>query len=182
MAEVEGHIVGSRNESLKGIHHESFSTSILHHPGIKRCFRPWQHTTVMTKPSLLSSGDLRSVPATGFRGVTRWAFGGFTGWTRTLLTVSMSPEGESGIRSIQRSRLPADMTFLPSRKKGKVSISCPDCQSDLAHKSRTRGIVEFLLVFLWFRPYRCEECAYRFFRRSVPHKPKATRSPRITNV
>jgi hypothetical protein len=86
------------------------------------------------------------------------------------------------MRSIQRSRLPADTTFLPSLKKGRVSISCPDCQSDLTHKSRATGIVEFLLVFLWIRPYRCEECDCRFFRWSVPYKPKATRSPRTTNA
>jgi hypothetical protein len=51
------------------------------------------------------------------------------------------------MRSIQRSRL----------------ISCPDSQSDLAHKSRTRGIVEFLLVLLRIRPYRCEHGDCRFF-------------------
>jgi hypothetical protein len=62
-------------------------------------------------------------------------FWGFTGWTRTLLTVSMSANGEPGMRSIQRSRRPADRTFLPAQQKGKVSISCPDCQSDLTHKS-----------------------------------------------
>jgi hypothetical protein len=86
------------------------------------------------------------------------------------------------MRSIQRSRMPADTPFLPSRKKDKVSISCPDCQSNLTHESRTRGIVESLLVFLRIRPYRCEQCDYRFFRWSVQHKPKATRSPRTTRA
>jgi hypothetical protein len=47
-----------------------------------------------------SSWDLRPVPPTGFRGFTRWAFGGFNGWTRTLLIVSMSPTAVSGVRSI----------------------------------------------------------------------------------
>ena len=86
------------------------------------------------------------------------------------------------MRSIQRSRLPPNMSFLPSLKKGRVSISCPDCQNDLTYRSRTKGIVEFLLVFLRIRPYRCEQCDYRIFRRSLQHKPKATRLPKTTSA
>jgi hypothetical protein len=84
--------------------------------------------------------------------------------------------------SIPRSRRSADVRTLPSLKKGKVSILCPYCQSDLTHRSRTRGIVESLLVFLRIRPYRCDECDCRFFRWGVQHKSKATRSPRTMNA
>lgn len=67
------------------------------------------------------------------------------------------PKGESGMRSMQRPTLSADVSFLPSQKRTSVSISCLDCQSYLTHRSRTRGIVEPLLVFLRIRAYRCEE-------------------------
>jgi len=96
--------------------------------------------------------------------------------------VSTSTKRESGLRQIQRSKLSADVSSLPSLKKGKVSILCPYCQSDLTHRSRTRGILEFLLVFLRIRPYRCNECDRRFFRLRVQHKSKATRSPRTMNA
>jgi transposase-like protein len=96
--------------------------------------------------------------------------------------LNMSSKGESGMRPIQRSRLSADASFLPSLKKGKAWISCPDCQSGRIHRSRTRGIVESLLVFLRIQPYRCDECDYRFFRWCVQNKSRTTRSPRTINV
>jgi len=86
------------------------------------------------------------------------------------------------MRSIQRSRPSADVSSLPSLKMGKVSISCPGCQSDLTHRSRTRGILESLLVFLRIRPYRCDECDCRFFRWRAQRKSKATRLPRRMNA
>src|ERR1700722_15925765 len=86
------------------------------------------------------------------------------------------------MRSIQRSRQSVNVSSLPSRKKGNVSISCPRCQSDRTHRSRTRGIVESLLVFLRIRPYRYAECDYRFFRWGVQHRSKTTRSPRTMNA
>lgn len=86
------------------------------------------------------------------------------------------------MRSIQGSRLSADASSLPSLKKGKVAISCPGCKSELTHRSRTRGIVESLPVFLPIRPYRCDECDCRFFRWRVQHKSKASRSPGTMNA
>lgn len=80
-----------------------------------------------------------------------------------------------------RARLPADMS-LPFLKRRTGSISCPDCQSDLTRRSRTRGVVESLLAFLGIRPHRCEECDYRFFRWAVQHKPRTTRPSRTTNA
>lgn len=80
-----------------------------------------------------------------------------------------------------RARLPADMS-LPFLKRRTVSISCPDCQSDLTRRSRTRGVVESLLAFLGIRPHRCEECDYRFFRWAVQHQPRTTRPTRTTNA
>lgn len=86
------------------------------------------------------------------------------------------------MESIPRSRLNADMPFLPSLKRAMVSISCPDCQSDVIRRSRTRGIAESLLAYLRIRPYRCEECDHRFFHWSLQHKPKATWSARRSNA
>jgi len=91
-------------------------------------------------------------------------------------------EGKQGIASIQGSRLPSDILFLPSSKRAAVPVSCPDCQCGRIHRSRTRGTVEFLLAFLRFRPYRCEECDFRFFRWSVQHKLKPARPARIANA
>src|SRR5580700_4541519 len=86
------------------------------------------------------------------------------------------------MRSLRRSRLSADVSVHPSWKRAVVPVSCPDCQSDLTHRSKTRGIVESLLAFLRVRPYRCEECDFRFLSRSAQHKPKATRPARTTNA
>jgi predicted Zn-ribbon and HTH transcriptional regulator len=85
------------------------------------------------------------------------------------------------MRSIQRSRLPLGMSFLPSLERAAASRWCPDCQSDQVRRSRMRGIVESLLAMLLIRPYRCEECDYRFSRWSIRHKPNATRTARRTN-
>ena len=84
------------------------------------------------------------------------------------------------MRSIQRSRLTA-LSSLPLLEKAAVSIWCPDCQSDQIRRSRTRGTVESLLAILLIRPYRCEECDYRFFCWSIQSKSKATRPARTTN-
>jgi predicted Zn-ribbon and HTH transcriptional regulator len=116
------------------------------------------------------------------QGFTRWAFEGFTGWTSTLRTVMVEAEGEQEVRSIQRSKLPAGMSSVPSLERAAVSIWCPGCQSDQIRRSKTRGIVESILAFLLIRPYRCEECDYRFFRWSIRHKPKATQPARTTNA
>jgi hypothetical protein len=67
------------------------------------------------------------------------------------------------MRSIQRLRLTAWSSFLPLLEKAEVSIWFPDCRSDQIHRSRTRGTIESLLAILLIRPYRCEECDYRFF-------------------
>ena len=74
------------------------------------------------------------------------------------------------------------MSFAPSLKKPPVATGCPACQSDQIRRSKTRGIVESILAFLMIRPYRCEECDYRFFRWSIRHKRKATQPARTTNA
>lgn len=101
----------------------------------------------------------------------------FTRWTKTLPTVSLSPEGNLRMRSLRRSRLPADVSVLPSWKRTAVPISCPDCQNGLTRRSKTRGLVESLLAFLQVRPCRCEASDFRFLRRSAQHAPKTTRPP-----
>jgi hypothetical protein len=86
------------------------------------------------------------------------------------------------MRSPRRFGLPAEFSLLPSLKKAAESIWCPDCQSHQIRRSRTRGIIKFLLASLRIRPYRCKECDYRFFRWSLPHQPKSTRLARTTNA
>jgi len=76
----------------------------------------------LTKPWCLSGGTenprLAVSATTGLTGMTWCAFGGLTGWTRTLLTVSMSPKGESGVRKVRRSRPPSHIpAFLEEEEE-----------------------------------------------------------------
>lgn len=86
------------------------------------------------------------------------------------------------MRFLYRSGLPSGFYFFPNWEKALVPICCPDCQSDEIRRSKTRGSVESLLAILRIRPYRCEECDYRFFRWSIRGKPKATKPARTTNA
>src|SRR6202521_1068955 len=109
-------------------------------------------------------------------------FRGSTGWTGTLRSLIVEAEGELGMRSILKSRVPIGMPFVPSLESVAVSIGCPECQSNQVRRSRTRGIAELLLAFLLIQSYRCEECDNRFFRWTIRHKPKPTRPARRTNA
>ena len=45
------------------------------------------------------------------------------------------------------------------------SHNCPDCGSSQIHRSRRKGLWEFLLHNIFFiTPYRCKGCDARFFR------------------
>jgi len=47
-------------------------------------------------------------------------------------------------------------------------ISCPLCHSKRIHHSQRQGILEqVILAMILIRPYRCEKCDHRFFRRSI---------------
>jgi predicted Zn-ribbon and HTH transcriptional regulator len=55
-------------------------------------------------------------------------------------------------------------------------MSCPLCQSKRIHRSRRKGIVEqLILAMILVRPFRCEKCDYRFFRRSLSATPNPSR-------
>jgi len=86
------------------------------------------------------------------------------------------------MRYLHTSGMPSGFGFSPILERAGSSICCPDCQSDEIRRSKTRGTVESLLVLLRIRPYRCEECDYRFFRWSIRSKPKATKPERTTNA
>ena len=52
-----------------------------------------------------------------------------------------------------------------------MQITCPNCQGQMTHRSRTRGIVEsVLLAAILVRPFRCEKCDSRFLRWSFNEK------------
>jgi predicted Zn-ribbon and HTH transcriptional regulator len=56
-------------------------------------------------------------------------------------------------------------------------ISCPNCESARIHQSRRKGIVEkVILAMLFVRPFRCERCDQRFFRRSIATEPNGSRA------
>jgi hypothetical protein len=58
-----------------------------------------------------------------------------------------------------------------------MRIRCPDCGSLQTHRSRKRGIVEYVLsAIIFVRPFRCEECDARFFRWSLREKRDLPRS------
>jgi hypothetical protein len=40
---------------------------------------------------------------------------------------------------------------------------CPNCGEAEGRRSRRRGVTEQLLAFIFVFPFRCQECAYRFF-------------------
>jgi len=51
-------------------------------------------------------------------------------------------------------------------------ISCPNCGSLLTHRSRKKGILEYVLsTTILVHPFRCDECDSRFFRWSLREKP-----------
>jgi hypothetical protein len=44
-------------------------------------------------------------------------------------------------------------------------LNCPFCHGTRIHRSRRRGIYERRILSLIFvRPFRCEDCDFRFFR------------------
>ena len=52
-----------------------------------------------------------------------------------------------------------------------MQIRCPNCQGQMTHRSRPRGIVEsVLLAAILVRPFRCEVCDSRFLRWSLKEK------------
>jgi len=56
-------------------------------------------------------------------------------------------------------------------------ILCPQCGSEYIRKSRRMGVVEKrLLAVLLVKPFRCEECNFRFFRFSFTANPNPARS------
>jgi predicted Zn-ribbon and HTH transcriptional regulator len=51
-------------------------------------------------------------------------------------------------------------------------LSCPLCHSKRIHRSKRQGIMErVILAMIFIRPFRCEKCDYRFFRRSRSANP-----------
>lgn len=55
--------------------------------------------------------------------------------------------------------------------------SCPLCHSKRIHQSKRKGIIEqFILAMILVRPYRCEKCDYRFFRRSLSENRQSSRA------
>jgi transposase-like protein len=46
-------------------------------------------------------------------------------------------------------------------------MSCPSCRGTRIHRSKTRGYFEGLVAKLSIKPYRCDDCDRRFFRRAA---------------
>ncbi len=43
---------------------------------------------------------------------------------------------------------------------------CPRCGSKYVHKSHRHGVVDLVFRAVLLRPFRCEECDGRFYRRA----------------
>lgn len=71
-------------------------------------------------------------------------------------------------------------SLLFSFERAPMSISCPCCQGEQIHRSRTRGILQRFLTIIFIRPYRCEDCDLRFFRCSISDKPRPVRVGRTS--
>jgi C4-type Zn-finger protein len=55
-------------------------------------------------------------------------------------------------------------------------LSCPLCHSKRIHRSKRKGLIErVILAMVFIRPFRCERCDYRFFRRSFSSNPDPAR-------
>jgi hypothetical protein len=54
------------------------------------------------------------------------------------------------------------------RSKPLTRWRCPDCSESPLHPSRRRGL-EWLLLLVFVRPYRCHECCQRFWRSRLTH-------------
>ncbi len=55
-------------------------------------------------------------------------------------------------------------------------LSCPLCRSKRIHRSKRKGIIErVILTMIFIRPFLCEKCDYRFFRRSLSANPNPAR-------
>ena len=55
-------------------------------------------------------------------------------------------------------------------------MSCPLCHSKRIHRSQRKGIIEqVILAMIFFRPFRCERCDFRFFRWSFTTNPSSSR-------
>ena len=62
-------------------------------------------------------------------------------------------------------------------------ISCPSCGSEQIHQSRRKGFLEKrILLIVFVRPFRCEECDDRFFRWSLSATPNGEQGARKTVV
>ena len=48
-----------------------------------------------------------------------------------------------------------------------VNPKCPHCGSESLHQSRRRSIIDHVLRIFELRPYRCEDCDFRFYRRGM---------------
>src|SRR5580704_12980381 len=49
-----------------------------------------------------------------------------------------------------------------------AQLSCPNCQGAKTRRSRRRSALDHLFGFGGVLPWRCEECAARFYARVVP--------------
>jgi len=55
-------------------------------------------------------------------------------------------------------------------------VNCPFCQSKRIYPSRRRGIIErSFLTMVCVRPFRCENCDFRFYRWSLSANPNTSR-------
>lgn len=148
MAGAKGRGVSLAGETnlLKLIHDESFSTQ---EPGgaPRPSNTPLSHdqASVPSRAAPMIVLDLRSVPPPPALGDLPDA----------LLGVLPAGRGHSQPQASRRWESQARDHSKDRGYRRKVS-------SALTHKSRTRGIVEFLLVFLRIRPNRCEACDLRF--------------------
>jgi hypothetical protein len=63
----------------------------------------------------------------------------------------------------------SSIALLPGGPVRKAKHKCPSCGSENVRHSGLHGPFDRLLLLFRIRPYRCQECDYRFYaRRSLP--------------
>jgi hypothetical protein len=65
---------------------------------------------------------------------------------------------------------PPQAAPIPVRRRLPASVACPSCHCTAIHRSRRRGLDDWIMSALGFLPARCFTCERRFYARQLPLK------------
>jgi hypothetical protein len=53
-----------------------------------------------------------------------------------------------------------------TQRDARVKDLCPRCGSKYVHRSHRQGVIDLVFRAVLLRPFRCEDCDGRFYRRA----------------